>query len=161
PFFDLFRNTRRRLVEQGESLDEVRLKLETLNLGRLRVASKGIAHSHEAAADQLGYVSIDKETQRTDGMYMIGQVAALRSATCRIADLHRSVSVDGTALLERTHLPSITPVGEQPAAALSAEIAIVGVGCLLPHAATARELWRKILDRADAIGEIPRDRFDA
>jgi acyl transferase domain-containing protein len=160
PFFDVFRDTRRRLVEQGENLDEVRLKLETLNLGRLRVASKGISRAKESGPEPAAYVSIGKETQRTDGMYMIGQVAALRNATCRIADLHRTVSVDGTALLERA-LVSATPVAEQPAAALSADIAIVGVGCLLPHAATAPELWRKILDRADAISEIPRDRFDA
>ena len=32
-------------------------------------------------------------------MYMIGQVAALRTATCTVAELHHEVSAGGTALL--------------------------------------------------------------
>jgi acyl transferase domain-containing protein len=159
PFFDTFRETRRQLLAGGENLDDVRLKLETLNLGRLRVASKGIARAGDG--DQPAHISLDKEKQRTDGMYMIGQVAALRRATCRVAELHHAVSVESTAILESRPIASPTAASAHPAAALSAEIAIVGVGCLLPHASDARTLWGKILDKADAIGEIPRERFDA
>jgi len=160
PFFDVFRETRRRFLDEGQSLDDVRLKLETLNLGRLRVASKGVAHATDVAHHQA-YVSVDPEQQRTEGMFMIGQVAALRHATCGIADLHAAVSVDGTRLLDRTDIGVSVAAPEVPATALSANIAIVGVGCLLPHALDARTLWKRILDKADAIGEIPADRFDA
>jgi acyl transferase domain-containing protein/NAD(P)H-dependent flavin oxidoreductase YrpB (nitropropane dioxygenase family) len=159
PFFDTFRETRRRLIGEGTNLDDVRMKLETLNLGRLRVASKGIARGGEG--DQPAYLSLDKEKQRSEGMYMIGQVAALRKATCRVAELHRTVSIDGTALLDRTPVTSVTTAFEQPATSLSSDIAIIGMGCLLPHASDVRTLWGKILDKADAIGEIPRDRFDS
>jgi NAD(P)H-dependent flavin oxidoreductase YrpB (nitropropane dioxygenase family) len=138
PFFDTFRETRRQLLAEGENLDDVRLKLETLNLGRLRVASKGIARAGDG--DQPAHISLDKEKQRTDGMYMIGQVAALRRATCRVAELHHAVSVESTEILESRPIASPTTASAQPAAALSAEIAIVGVGCLLPHASDARTL---------------------
>lgn len=160
PFFDLFRETRHRLVDQGETADAVRLALERLNLGRLRVASKGITRARDGDPEQPAYVSIDKEQQRHDGMYMIGQVAALRTATCRVADLHHTVSVDGTALLENTVVAFETAPSESPAAALSSEVAIVGVGCLLPHASNPRVLWSNILNKADAIVEIPAARFD-
>jgi len=159
PFFDTFRETRRQLIDQGQGADEIRLKLETLNLGRLRVASKGITRAGEGA-EQPTYTSMNREQQRTEGMYMIGQVAALRNATCRVADLHEIVAIGGTALLERNPITSVAAQSEPPAAALACEIAIVGVGCLIPHASDARTLWSRILDKADGIGEIPPDRFD-
>src|SRR5262245_7900981 len=161
PFFDLFRDTRRRLVEQRENPDDVRLKLETLNLGRLRVASKGIGRANEGDGDQPAYVTFDKDTQRAEGLYMIGQVGALRNATCRVADLHRNVSVEGTALLDSRPEPSQVVAPESPATSLACDIAIVGVGCILPNAFDARALWTRILGKDDAIGEIPRDRFDS
>ncbi|HEV3215450.1 MAG TPA: beta-ketoacyl synthase N-terminal-like domain-containing protein [Vicinamibacterales bacterium] len=162
PFFDLFRETHRRLVDQGEKPDDIRLKLEILNLGRLRVASKGIARASEGGREQTAYVSIDREVQRADGMYMIGQVAALRNATCSVADLHHAVSIDSTALLNGKVVASVTAQSELPAAAsLSSKIAIVGAGCLLPHASDARTLWSNVFNKADAIGEIPPERFDA
>src|SRR5262249_47001078 len=68
PFFALFRQTRRRLLDEGRNRDDVRLSLETLNLGRLRVASKGIAHAADGFHEQPAYVAVDKETQRADGM---------------------------------------------------------------------------------------------
>jgi acyl transferase domain-containing protein/NAD(P)H-dependent flavin oxidoreductase YrpB (nitropropane dioxygenase family) len=161
PFFDTFRETRRRLIDQGENLDDVRLKLETLNLGRLRVASKGVARGSDGDHGQTAYISIDKEKQRTDGMYMIGQVAALRNVTCRVADLHHAVSIESTALLDGQTIASVATAPGSPAAAVASEVAIVGVGCLLPNASDARALWRQILDKADVIGEIPDDRFDS
>ncbi len=39
-------------------------------------------------------------------------------------------------------------------------IAIVGIGCRLPGAASPDGLWRLLLDGGDAIGEIPATRFD-
>lgn len=161
PFYDAFRQTRRQLLQDGGNLDDVRLKLETLNLGRLRVASKGIARAGDGGHAQPAYLTIDKERQRTEGMYMIGQVAALRNATCRIADLHRAVSIDSTELLDAKPVTAVAAEDEHPAAALSSDIAIVGIGCLLPQACDARTLWGRIIGKADGIGEIPADRFDS
>ena len=160
PFFDLFRQTRQQLVDRGGSLDDVRLELESLNLGRLRVAAKGIARGGDGP-DQPKYVSVNEDQQRADGMYMIGQVAALRNATCRIADLHHTVAVDSTALLDSIVVPSVAADDGVTTTAVPAEIAIIGVGCLLPHASDPHTLWRNILDKHDAIGEIPPARFDS
>ena len=62
PFFDVFRQTRRRLLEQRENPDDVRMKLESLNLGRLRVASKGIGRADETQGERPAYVTFDKDT---------------------------------------------------------------------------------------------------
>jgi len=130
PFFETFREARRRLIDEGESLDDVRLKLETLNLGRLRVA----VQRHRARNDdrcEPAYISVEQENQRADGMFMIGQVAALRSSTCQIRDLHHAVSVESTALLEAKAIAAeSSALLPGPAAAVAGEIAIVGIGCL-------------------------------
>jgi acyl transferase domain-containing protein/NAD(P)H-dependent flavin oxidoreductase YrpB (nitropropane dioxygenase family) len=158
-FCDTFRRTRRELVASGRTGDELRLELESLNLGRLRVASKGIrrAADGEAAA---GHVEVGVEEQRQAGMYMIGQVAALRSRVCRVADLHRDVSEGSVRLL--AELPSPTADAPAPtAASLHADVAIIGLGCLLPDAPDVRTLWQNVLRSHDAIREIPKDRFDS
>ena len=41
-----------------------------------------------------------------------------------------------------------------------ADIAIIGVGAVLPKAATARAYWENIVNAVDAIGEIPPHRWD-
>ena len=86
---------------------------------------------------------------------MIGQVATLRHAPLTLADLHRQVSEDGQALL-RAHAP--------PAAvsnlARPTDIAVIGIGTLLPKAYHPEEFWSNIVAKLDAITEIPLQRWD-
>src|SRR5262249_7505469 len=70
PFYETFRQARRRLLAEGRPSEEVRGELEALNLGRLRLASKGILRDDEAGAPR--YSEVDGERQRRDGMFMIG-----------------------------------------------------------------------------------------
>ena len=72
-----------------------------LNLGRARVASKGLDRAAENGHDPGApkFVTLTPEDQAARGMYMLGQVAHLRSATVTLAELHHDVSVTGSALL--------------------------------------------------------------
>ena len=40
------------------------------------------------------------------------------------------------------------------------DVAIVGMGCLLPKAPNVRAFWANILNKVDAIGDIPKERFN-
>lgn len=42
----------------------------------------------------------------------------------------------------------------------SAEIAVVGMACRLPGAASPDELWREMTERVDPVAEVPRARWD-
>lgn len=162
PFVELFRRTKAELAARGAEADEVRLTLEQLNLGRLRVASKGRMRGDDAAegaSEPATYVSVDEARQLAEGLFMLGQVAALRRETCRIADLHQDVSVGGTEWLARIRLPVVLEPSV-PATALACHVAIVGVSCFLPQALTPETLWQNILQKTDAIGEVPPERFD-
>ena len=80
PFFDEFEAEKRRLRAAGESADEVRDRLEQLNVGRLRIAAKGVDRHPRFGEDPDApkLVPVDAADQWERGMFMIGQVAALR-----------------------------------------------------------------------------------
>ncbi|WP_103350963.1 type I polyketide synthase [Amycolatopsis sp. CA-128772] len=116
-------------------------RLEELNTGRLRVASKGVRRDGEP---------LDAATQLADGMFMAGQVAVLRDRRTTIAELHREVTA-GTSFAR----------AEEPAAeADSRDIAIIGMACTFPGARDLDAFWSNILRGTDAVTEVPRDRWD-
>ncbi len=160
-FAKTFEQEKRRLAEARKPAEEIRMELEGLNLGRLRIASKGITRGpkveHGAKAPKL--VTLDAAEQTEQGMYMIGQVAALRSQTCTIQDLHHDVAVAGSDRLEtETTDLSAAPSIEHPAR--SSEVAIIGMACLMPKAADITTYWDNILNKVDAITEVPKSRWD-
>jgi len=160
PFYETFREAKRRLLAEGKSPEELRRELEALNLGRLRIASKGIARDGEAEGNGPRYVEVDPERQHRDGMFMIGQLAALRKGVCRIADLHEGVSRGGARLLAGLALPAGPAPRAVPEAARPCNVAIIGLGCLLPKAPDVPTFWANVLNKVDAITEVPKERFD-
>ena len=160
-YAEVFQREKRQLSKEGRSAEEIRNALEELNLGRLRIASKGIAHNpqHEHDPASLRFLAFSDTEQRLQGMYMIGQVAALRDRTCTIEELHRQVSVQGSERLGELAEPAparlLAPRKEHPC-----NIAIIGMACLLPKAPNLRVYWENILNKVDAITEVPEDRWD-
>jgi acyl transferase domain-containing protein/NAD(P)H-dependent flavin oxidoreductase YrpB (nitropropane dioxygenase family) len=157
PFADAFECERRRLAREGRAPEEIREVLEELNLGRLRIASKGLRHNPRATepgAPRL--VGVEEHDQRADGMYMIGQLASLRREVCPAAELHREVTVDACARIELlVAAPAVEVECPRPA-----DVAVIGMACMLPKAPTLDAYWANILNRVEAITEIPADRFD-
>jgi acyl transferase domain-containing protein/NADP-dependent 3-hydroxy acid dehydrogenase YdfG len=153
PFAEAFFAKRRELREAGVPAGEAREILDDLILGRLRLASKGNRRSNTDGVLQ----ELSPEEQRRDGMYMLGQVATLRQEVTDIASLHRAVSADAGHKLEQCaaeQRPDETLAGKP------ADIAIIGMGAVLPGAHNTREFWENILDKVDAISEIPAHRWD-
>jgi len=132
-----------------------------LNIGRLRIAAKGITrdphHGRDPAAPKS--LVVDPEGQHREGLYMMGQLAALRDGVCTIAALHHDVSVDGTQKLKQT--AAVDESAGAQAAASPARIAIIGMSAILPKAGDLRTFWENILNGVDAITEIPEGRWDA
>ncbi|MFD8839104.1 SDR family NAD(P)-dependent oxidoreductase [Streptomyces griseofuscus] len=153
PFTDDYRDRERALRTGGLPDREVWETLERLNVGRLRIASKGVER-----ADDGELRDVDEQRQLTDGMFMAGEVAVLRSATTTMAALHRSVT-DGAAdfLAARGRLP-VTEWEPAPPAPL--DVAIVGMACMFPGAPDLAAFWANIVAGRDAVTEVPADRWD-
>jgi acyl transferase domain-containing protein/NAD(P)H-dependent flavin oxidoreductase YrpB (nitropropane dioxygenase family) len=159
-FCDEFNRKRRELLLAQESDDEILKSLEMLNIGRLRIASKGIARNDldpTAKSSVDRYFKVDVATQRREGMYMLGEVARLRSSTLKIAELHKSVSEESCDVLTRADELPHPKRGSREAP--QRHIAIIGMACLLPKAQDLRTYWQNIINRVDAIREVPEDRW--
>ena len=75
-----------------------------------------------------------------------------------LADPVRSLS----AVLRgwREALPAERTAGEDLPPAKPLDVAIVGMGCILPKAPNLRAFWANVLNKVDAITEIPKQRFN-
>jgi acyl transferase domain-containing protein/NAD(P)H-dependent flavin oxidoreductase YrpB (nitropropane dioxygenase family)/NAD(P)-dependent dehydrogenase (short-subunit alcohol dehydrogenase family) len=122
-------------------------ELEELNVGRLRIASKGL----ERQGDEL--VPVDSERQTQEGLYMLGQVAQLRQKICSMSEIHDDLCNGATRLLAEISL-------EEPRKREPADIAIIGMACIFPGARDLESYWRNILTGADLISEVPESRWN-
>ncbi|WP_405541935.1 SDR family oxidoreductase [Streptomyces phaeochromogenes] len=159
PFSENYREFEAELRERGVPERRIWEELERLNVGRLRIASKGIERD---ATGELAAVA--EERQLSEGMFMAGEVAVLRSATTTIGALHGSVTTGAagflaarTALL-RERLGMDT--AEEPAAPEPLDVAVVGMACMFPQAPDLASYWANILGGHDGVGEVPADRWD-
>ncbi|MFI7121146.1 SDR family oxidoreductase [Amycolatopsis sp. NPDC049868] len=146
PYTDEFAALKAGLRADGVPPQEAWQRLEELNTGRLRIASKGIRREGDAL------VEVDTLGQLAEGMYMAGQVTVLREDRTDIAALHREVT-EGAAEL----LAARTPVEES---VVDGDIAIVGMACVFPGAPDLPAFWSNVLHGADAVTEVPDQRWD-
>lgn len=157
PFCDEFNRTRRDMLLALETPEKVLKVLELFNIGRLRMASKGISQNPDRSAASR-YVQIPPEDQRREGMYMLGEVARLRSKALSIAELHSAVSVGCGGVLAQLDQRLPRKRAAKRVAAES-DIAIVGMAGLLPGANDLRTYWQNILHRVNAIREVSEERW--
>ncbi len=151
PFFEDFMRTKQDLTEQHLDKSTIWEKLEMLNVGRLRLASKGLQREDEKL------VKCDPQTQYRKGMYMIGQVAAMQSRVGTMAELHRKVSIDSYHLLDNVQRYK-TPVQNTR---VKEPVAIVGMACIYPGSPDIETFWANIISGRDLISEVPPERWNA
>ncbi|MFJ5985719.1 SDR family oxidoreductase [Lentzea sp. NPDC092896] len=139
-YVDTFERARSELT--GLSKQESWERLEQLNLGRLRLASRGLVRD-DGVLKEVG-----DDEQRREGMFMIGQVATLRSERTTIAQLHEDI-VSGVVPETTEHETAQEPL----------DVAIVGMAAIMPGARDVTEFWANVLAGTDSITEIPPDRW--
>ncbi|NQD72525.1 acyltransferase domain-containing protein, partial [Sphingobacterium shayense] len=148
-FARFFSEEKAELLKKGLDKKQVWEKLEQLNVGRLRIAAKGIDRQ------QGELVPIPKGKQLDLGMYMIGQVAVMHDRILSLADLHQDVGVNNKHYIQSAHLPQEPSSGEMPL-----DIAIVGMDCIFPGAKSLEEYWRNIVGGKDSVTEVPDERWN-
>jgi len=159
PYVDTFAEARRRLADDGVSQQDAWAELEQLSLGRLRIAAKGLRRDGERM------VAVDEATMRDDGMFMLGQVATLRSEVTTVAALHEQVTRGAASFLEARAAGVrdgvCTPAEETAAgpAARPLDVAIVGMACIYPGADGVGAFWANVVRGHDAIREVPPERW--
>ncbi|WP_062642926.1 type I polyketide synthase [Streptomyces maremycinicus] len=156
PFAAGYRDEEARLRAEGAGDRHIWEALERLNVGRLRLASKGVTRDTDGSL-----TPVDEQRQLAEGMFMAGEVAVLRSATTTIAALHASVT---TGAIEHLALRAAELSQEdkvpEPVAPAPLDIAVVGMACMFPQAPDLPTFWANVVGGVDAVGEVPADRWD-
>ncbi|WP_197210343.1 type I polyketide synthase [Synechococcus sp. CBW1004] len=153
PFATEFYETQRSLRRERRSPEDIKNSLEDLTLGRLRVASKGVVRQGGELQAVAG------ERQLREGMYMLGQVATLRSEVTTVSSLHADISGGSSERLARAARWLPAELGPESPPPLE-DIAIIGIGTLLPEAQVPAGFWRNIVAQSSALREIPANRWD-
>ncbi|MET4926106.1 SDR family oxidoreductase [Streptomyces sp. PSRA5] len=146
------------LREQGVPDREIWERLERFNVGRLRLASKGI----ERVGDDL--LAVDEARQSDEGMFMAGEVVVLRESVTTVAALHDSVSEGAAGWLRARATDLRGPLGigradERPAPE-PLRVAVVGMAGMFPGAPDLADFWANILAGKDCVTEVPTQRWD-
>ncbi|MGR3869022.1 SDR family NAD(P)-dependent oxidoreductase [Streptomyces graminifolii] len=159
PFSDNYLVFEAELREQGVPDRQIWEKLERLNVGRLRIASKGMERDTAGAL-----TSVDEQRQFAEGMFMAGEVAVLRSATTTIDALHRSVTEGAADFLADSARTARARLGVEdtakPEAPAPLDVAVIGMACMFPQAPDLPTFWANILGGRDSVDEVPPDRWD-
>lgn len=178
PFAREARATEQRLIDEGLPLPRRRAQLEATNLGRTRLAAKGIERSPgwEPGSDAPRYRPASAEDQLQHGAFTLGQGAVLAQSLQTVPELFGALTDGAHALLQR-HTPPADrwgPPGEVsglPASSLAriatgasaapaaAPVAVVGLGCVLPDALDLPTFWRNLIEGHDAVGPVDEDRW--
>ncbi|MFF4407867.1 SDR family NAD(P)-dependent oxidoreductase [Streptomyces sp. NPDC001404] len=156
PFTDEFRGAKGQLRERGVPERQAWERLEQLNVGRLRIASKGVERTGESLTE------VDESRQLTEGMFMAGQVAVLRSAVTTVPALHAAVSAEAAgffAARARRLREGFRQEAPEPVPA-PLDIAVVGMACMFPGAPDLAAYWANVVAGTDAVGEVPPERWD-
>ncbi|HEX6524789.1 MAG TPA: SDR family NAD(P)-dependent oxidoreductase [Streptosporangiaceae bacterium] len=162
PYVATFGEAKRRLAAKGAgeaggvSAQEAWAELEQLNLGRLRIAAKGLTRDGERLAP------VDDATAQAEGMVMLGQVATLRSDVTTVAELHRQVTDGAHAVVtaRAADLGSTEPGTLGSAGtARPLDVAIIGMACVFPGADSLGAYWANVVAGVDAVGEVPPERW--
>ncbi len=147
-FVEQFHAEKQRLQADGKDQQAIWSALENLNVGRLRIATKGLRREGDSLVDA------DAQVQETEGMYMIGQVAALCHEAQPMARLHESVSRGSAQALKDCALPVL------PRHAQAEPVAIVGMACIYPGSPDLESYWANIVEGRNLVSEVPADRWN-
>ncbi|MFE2517656.1 beta-ketoacyl synthase N-terminal-like domain-containing protein, partial [Streptomyces mirabilis] len=154
-FTDEFAAVKKDLAARGTPGREAWEQLERLNVGRLRLASKGIERVDG------GLRAVGEDRQLAEGMFMAGEVAVLRSAVTTVAELHASVTTGAAGFLAARREALGIGEGAAEPSPEPLDIAIVGMACMFPGAPDLATFWANVLAGEDAVTEVPATRWDA
>ncbi|MBV2235669.1 MAG: SDR family NAD(P)-dependent oxidoreductase [Sterolibacterium sp.] len=147
-FVDQFNAEKQRLQQAGLAQQAIWQALENFNVGRLRVASKGVRREGERL------VKLNSKMQQTEGMYMIGQVVAMRHQVTHMADLHVAISEGSAQRLRQCSPPAL------PRADNAEPIAVVGMSCIYPGSPDLDTYWANIVEGHSLVTEVPAERWN-
>lgn len=164
PFATEARAEEGRMAASAVPLHERRVALERQNVGRTRIAAKGIERNPHHAIDPSAprYLPLSVADQRARGAFTFGQGVTVTRGLGTVAELIATLTSRTPRLVhavhsEVSHAEPVRPRGTPRQD--HAPVAIVGMGCVLPGAFDLVTFWDALARGVDAITVVPEARW--
>jgi len=144
------------MILNNESLSQRKRSFEKRNIGSLLIGAKGFLPDFKNPG-QENYTWYEDDEHREKGNFLVGDSLAFFKNSVSIKEIHDQYFNHKSSLF--THVNQLE-IFSSPKNRIKDEIAVVGMGCTLPHADTPEMLWENILNKKYSIQEMPEDRFD-
>jgi len=127
----------------------------------MRVVDGFVDAAIDAAANELQPIAFSGIADARGAAMAAVLAAPLAEKAVRVAILAGADIADqGARLVAQLDVPFSGPRVHTAPPLKPFDVAIVGMGCLLPKAPNVRAFWANILNKVDAIGDIPKERFN-
>ncbi|MEH0020268.1 MAG: beta-ketoacyl synthase N-terminal-like domain-containing protein [Desulfobacter sp.] len=156
PFAKMMTDHEAAMIRDKMPLGERKRSFEKRNIGSLLIGAKGFLPDFKNPGEE-NYTWFEGDEHRDKGNFLVGDSLAFFKEPVTIQDIHDAYFT-GKSLMLR-HLNALE-VFSSPKNKIRDEIAVVGMGCTLPHADTPDELWQNILDKRYSISPMPDSRMD-
>ncbi len=133
---------------------------EKENIGSLLIGAKGFCPDFEKLSTQGGdicFLEYDDTQQYELGNFMVGDCLTFWSEQTTLDAIHASYFHAKEGLGENLNALEILSSRKNQ---INDEIAVIGMGCLYPDAASPKAFWENILSKKYSIRTMPADRLD-
>ncbi|MDY0221195.1 MAG: SDR family NAD(P)-dependent oxidoreductase [Desulfobacterium sp.] len=147
--------TQKKMIKDHAPLEKRKRSFEQKNIGSLLIGAKGFLPDFKNPGKN-NYTYFEGDEHRNRGNFLVGDSLAYFKAPVSIADIHATLFDHKQSLLQNLGALEIFSSEKN---SINDEIAVVGMGCVLPGANSPEELWTSILERRYSIGEMPESRM--
>ena len=155
PFSVEMKESEHARIADGMKLGDRKSAFEHDNMGSLLIGAKGFIPDFENDPKNLIHLEDDDIYKR--GNFCVGDSLAFFQNTCTIDAIHdRYFATKDVMAKTLDRLEIMT----RPDHEIFDEIAIVGMGCVLPDAHSPKQLWQNILEKRSAIRKMPESRMN-
>ncbi|MCP3952854.1 MAG: acyltransferase domain-containing protein, partial [Desulfobacterales bacterium] len=141
-------------------LSERKDRFEKENIGSLLIGAKGFCPDFKKIAGESGdicFIEYDEKEQYELGNFMVGDCLTFWSQPTTIVNVHERYFHQKKRLGDNLNALEIF---SNRTSHVSDEIAIVGMGCIYPDAASPEQFWENILSKKYSIRTMPPERLD-
>lgn len=149
PFTDFFKKEKQRMISAGMDSKDIWFKLEEMNLGRSRIAAKGLKR------DNGKLIELSTDEQLEEGLYMVGDVVSLMDEVTTMDEIHEAVIDKANDLIE-----NLQEMEYPETSSKGLNVAIIGMEAIYPGAHNIEEYWKNIFLSKDCVTEVPDDRWN-
>ncbi|MCP4672641.1 MAG: polyketide synthase, partial [Desulfobacula sp.] len=144
------------MLKNKESLAKRKSSFEKRNIGSLLIGAKGFLPDFKNPGPE-NYTWFENEEHKEKGNFLVGDSLAFFDNAVTIQQIHDKYFEGKINLYKNINLLEIFSNSKNK---INDEIAVVGIGCTLPHADDPDSLWKNILNKKYSISKMPESRFD-